>query len=59
LRLERDHDGVAALANVRKSGLVPPLNYTLSTPPEKFQVLWRVENISLDEAACYGARPFA
>jgi hypothetical protein len=50
LYLDIDHDGVAALANVRKSSLVPPPNYTLSTSPEKFQVLWRVENISLEEA---------
>jgi len=29
---------------------VPPPNYTVNTSPEKFQVVWRVENISPEQA---------
>jgi hypothetical protein len=50
LYLDIDHDGAGALAKIRTSNFVPPPNYTLATSPGKFQVIWRVENISQEHA---------
>jgi hypothetical protein len=50
LYMDIDHDGPAALAKIQQSNLVPPRNYTISTSPDKFQVVWRVENISQEQA---------
>lgn len=50
LYLDIDHDGPGALAKIRPSNLVPPPNYTLRTSPDKFQVIWRVENVSQEQA---------
>jgi hypothetical protein len=50
LYLDIDHDGPAALAKIQQSNLVPPSNYTNSTSPDKFQVVWRVENVLPEQA---------
>ena len=50
LYLDVDHDGPSALAKLEKSNLVPPPNYTLNTSPDKFQVVWRVKNVSQEQA---------
>jgi RepB DNA-primase from phage plasmid len=50
LYLDIDVDGPSALAKIQKSNLVPPHNYTLNTSPDKFQVVWRVENVPQDQA---------
>jgi hypothetical protein len=50
LYMDIDHDGPAALAKIQQSNLVPPRNYTINTSPDKFQVVWRVENISPEQA---------
>jgi hypothetical protein len=50
LYLDVDHDGPAALATIQQSNLVPSPNYTLNTSLEKFQVVWRVENVSPEQA---------
>ncbi len=50
LYMDIDHDGPAALAKIQQSNLVPARNYTISTSPDKFQVVWRVENISHEQA---------
>jgi hypothetical protein len=50
LYMDIDHDGPAALAKIQQSNLVPPRNYTISTSPDKFQAVWRVENISQEQA---------
>jgi hypothetical protein len=50
LYLDIDHDGPAALAKIQQSNLVPMPNYTVNTSPDKFQVVWRVENVSPDQA---------
>jgi len=50
LYMDIDHDGPAALAKIQQSNLVPPRNYTVNTSPDKFQVVWRVDNISQDKA---------
>src|SRR5260370_20309709 len=50
LYVDIDHDGPAALAKIQQSSLVPSPNYTVNTSPHKFQVVWRVENISPEQA---------
>jgi hypothetical protein len=50
LYLDIDHDGPEALAKIRQSNAVPPPNYTLTTSPDKFQVVWRVEGIEQEQA---------
>jgi hypothetical protein len=50
LYMDIDHDGPAALAKIQQSNLVPPRNYTINTSPDKFQVVWRVESISQEQA---------
>jgi hypothetical protein len=50
LYLDIDYDGPAVLAKIQQSNLVPPENYTINTSPDKFQVVWRVENVSSEQA---------
>ncbi len=50
LYVDIDHDGPAALAKIQQSNLVPSPNYTVNTSPDKFQMVWRVENISPEQA---------
>ena len=50
LYMDIDYDGPAALAKIQQSNLVPPRNYTVNTSPDKFQVVWRVRNISQEQA---------
>jgi RepB DNA-primase from phage plasmid len=50
LYVDLDHEGPAALAAVRQSNLVPQPNYVLSTSPAKFQVIWRIEGITPENA---------
>ena len=48
--VDLDHGGSAALEEIKNSDLVPQPNYVLNTSPEKFQVVWKVEGITLEEA---------
>jgi hypothetical protein len=48
--LDLDHGGEAALETVGNSSLVPKPNYVLQTSPEKYQVVWKVEEVSHEEA---------
>src|SRR6202051_3036150 len=50
LYVDLDHDGSAALEAIKSSDLVPPPNYVLNTSPEKFQVVWKAEGVTLEEA---------
>ena len=50
LYLDLDHDGPAALARIRESHSVPVANYTINTSPGKYQLVWRVENVSPEQA---------
>ena len=50
LYLDIDHDGQTALAKIQQSNLVPTPNYAVNTSPDKFQVIWRVENVSPEQA---------
>jgi hypothetical protein len=53
LYLDIDHNGPLALETVEHSALVPRPNYVLETSPEKYQVVWKVEGISQDEAEAH------
>jgi hypothetical protein len=48
--LDLDHGGQAALETVENSSLVPKPNYVLQTSPEKYQVVWKVEEVGQEEA---------
>ena len=50
LYADLDHDGSASLAAIERSSLVPAPNYVLNTSPDKYQVIWRVEDIDLTQA---------
>src|ERR1700736_4381658 len=48
--LDLDHGGTASLEALEKSDLVPRANYVLNTSPEKFQVVWKAEGMTIEEA---------
>jgi RepB DNA-primase from phage plasmid len=48
--LDLDYGGQEALESVENSGAVPKPNYVLSSSPAKFQIVWKVEGMSLEEA---------
>lgn len=50
LYADLDHDGPASLKAIRQSNLVPEPNFVLATSPDRFQVIWKVEGISRDQA---------
>ena len=48
--LDLDQGGPEALESIENSSVVPKPNYALTSSPGKFQVVWKVEGMSLDEA---------
>ena len=48
--LDLDHGGSDALQSVEDSSLVPKPNYILATSPGKFQIVWKVEGMNMEEA---------
>ena len=48
--LDLDQGGTASLEALENSALVPRPNYVLNTSPEKFQVVWKVEGMTIEEA---------
>lgn len=50
LYIDLDHAGSTALEEIESSNLVPRPNYVLSTSEGKYQVVWKVEDISLEDA---------
>jgi hypothetical protein len=50
VHLDLDHGGTASLEALENSDLVPRPNYVLNTSPEKFQVVWKVEEMTIEEA---------
>jgi hypothetical protein len=48
--LDLDHGAPEALKSLENSNSLPTPNYVLTTSPGKFQIVWKVEGISLDEA---------
>jgi RepB DNA-primase N-terminal domain/RepB DNA-primase C-terminal helical domain len=50
LYVDLDHDGARSLASIEQSSLVPQPNYVLATSADKFQVIWRVEDVAQEQA---------
>src|SRR5579862_8603607 len=50
LYLDIDHRGPEVLDAIRHSGLVPRPNYVLESSPQKFQIIWKVREITRDNA---------
>lgn len=50
LYLDLDSDGPKALDQIQQSSLVPTPNYILSTSPDRFQVVWRVQDAGQEQA---------
>jgi hypothetical protein len=48
--LDLDQGGPEALTSVKNSPAVPKPNYVLTSSPGKFQIVWKVKGMSLDEA---------
>ena len=48
--IDLDHGGPEALQSIENSSAVPKPNYVLTSSPGKFQIAWKVEGMSLDEA---------
>jgi hypothetical protein len=48
LYIDIDFDGDARIAGLRASDIVPPPTSIVSTSPDKYQVLWRVEGFDFD-----------
>jgi hypothetical protein len=48
--LDLDHGGATSLEALENSDLVPRPNYVLNTSPEKFQVVWKAEGMTIEEA---------
>jgi hypothetical protein len=48
--IDLDYGGGKALEGIHKSNLIPKPNYVLTSSPEKFQVVWKVESMTLEEA---------
>ena len=48
--LDIDHGGTAYLEALENSDLVPRPNYVLNTSQDKYQVVWKVEGMTIEEA---------
>jgi hypothetical protein len=48
--LDLDRGGPEALQSLENSSAVPKPNYILTSSPGKFQIVWKVEGMGLDEA---------
>ena len=50
LYVDLDQDGSTSLAAIEKSNLVPPPSYVLNTSPDKYQVIWKVDDVQQAQA---------
>jgi len=48
--LDLDHDGPQALAAIENSAQVPKPSYVIASSPGKYQVIWRVEGMTQEQA---------
>lgn len=48
--LDLDQGGLNGLAQVENSSAIPKPNYVLTSSPGKFQIVWKVEDVNLNEA---------
>ena len=53
LYIDLDHEGSKSLAAIQQSDLVPTPSYVLSTSPDKFQVIWKVEGVTQEQAEAF------
>jgi hypothetical protein len=49
LYVDLNHDGAKSLAAIQHSHLVPPPSCVLSTSPDGFQAIWRVEGVTPED----------
>ncbi len=47
--IDLDYGGTKALGGIRQSSLVPRPNYVLASSPDKFQIVWKVEGMKLED----------
>jgi RepB DNA-primase from phage plasmid len=47
--IDLDDGGTKALEGIQKSSLVPKPNVVLTSSPDKFQIVWKVEGMTLEE----------
>jgi hypothetical protein len=50
VHIDLDYGGQKALDGIHKSSAVPKPSFVLTTSPDKFQVVWKVEGMTLDDA---------
>jgi hypothetical protein len=50
LYVDLDQDGSTSLTAIEKSNLVPPPSYVLNTSPDKYQAIWKVDDIPQAQA---------
>jgi hypothetical protein len=48
--IDLDHSGGKALQAIHNSNAVPKASFVLTSSPDKFQVVWKVEGVTLEEA---------
>lgn len=48
--IDLDYGGEKALEAIHKSSVVPKPNIVLNSSPDKFQIVWKVEGVQLEEA---------
>jgi hypothetical protein len=48
--IDLDYGGPETLESIENSSIVPKPNYVLNSSPEKHQIVWKVEDINLEEA---------
>ena len=48
--LDIDHDGQAALARIKADAALPQPSYILTTSPDKYQVIWKVDGFDAEDA---------
>ncbi len=48
--IDLDYGGTKAVGRIGQSSLVPRPNYVLATSPDRFQIVWKVEEMKLDDA---------
>jgi hypothetical protein len=47
--IDLDYGGAKALEGIQKSSLVPKPNVVLTSSPDKFQIIWKVEGMALEQ----------
>src|ERR1051326_1994957 len=48
--IDLDYGGENALKEIQKSNLVPKPNFVLTSSPGKFQIVWKVDDITMEDA---------